>query len=428
MPLSTIQRTTLANGLRVVVEPVPDVRSVSVGVWVDTGSRDEYDGVRGVSHFLEHLLFKGTQRWSAVEIAWAMDAVGGEFNAFTSKEHTVFYVRTLDADVPLGLDILADITQRPAFRSADIESERSVVLEEINMYEDSPDDLVHDLFIGALLADHPLGPPVLGTRESIEAMTRDGIAGYHALRYKPSTFVVAAAGNLDPDTFVAAVEAAWGGMAGTAPQRPLRQPVRAERVRADERPTEQAHIMLGTETIDRASDRRHALTLLNHIFGGGMSSRLFQEVREKRGLVYSVYSYRSLFQETGFLAAYAGTAPERADNTLAVLSAEWDRLGAGVSADELTAAKSHVRGALALSQEDTASRMSRIGKAELIYGRVPTIDETVAEIEAVTLDEVNALAGELAASPRTLAVIGPCAESSLPIRGAAAHAPQADAV
>lgn len=402
-----ITKTLLSNGLRIVLEPTSGVRSVAVGVWVDVGSRDEAEGTYGASHFLEHLLFKGTERWSARAIAESLDAVGGDFNAFTGKEQTAFYVRTLDEDVPLGMDILADITQRPAFRPEEVESERNVVVEEINMYEDSPDELVHDVFGQAILPGHPLGRPIVGTKESIAAMTPAVIAEYFATRYRPDRTVIAAAGNIDPGGFAAEVAGHWGDLLGTAPVRDVHRPSPAVPRRVDERPTEQAHVVVGTRTMARDDDRRHALTVLNHVFGGGMSSRLFQEVREKRGLAYSVYSYRSLYQETGIFAVYAGTAPGRAEETLDVVLGEIRRLAAGMTPDELAAAKGHVRGSLALSQEDTLSRMSRIGRAELTLGRVPEIDDLVAEIDSVTLDDVNALAAELAESPRTLTVIGP---------------------
>ncbi len=402
-----ITKTLLPNGLRIVLEPVPGVRSVAVGVWVDAGSRDEAEGTYGASHFLEHLLFKGTEKWSARAIAESLDAVGGDFNAFTGKEQTAFYVRTLDDDVPLGMDILADITQRPAFRPDEVESERNVVVEEINMYEDSPDELVHDVFGEAVLPGHPLGRPIVGSRESITAMARGAIAEYFATRYRPDRTVVAAAGNIDPGRFANEVAAHWGDLAGRAPERDVHSPDAAVARRIDEKPTEQAHVVVGTRTMARDDARRHALTVLNHVFGGGMSSRLFQEVREKRGLAYSVYSYRSLYQETGLFAVYAGTAPGRAEETLDVVLGEIGRLAAGITPAELAAAKGHVRGALALSQEDTLSRMSRIGRAELTLGVVPEIDDLVAEIDAVTLDDVNVLAAELAASPRTLTVIGP---------------------
>lgn len=402
-----IKRATLDNGIRVVIEKVPGVRSVSCGVWVDVGSRDEGDGERGASHFLEHLLFKGTERWSALDIAQSLDAVGGEFNAFTSKEYTVFYVRTLDDDIDLGLDILSDITQRPALRTEDVDAERNVVLEEILMYEDSPDEIVHDHFAAAIMPRHPLGFPVLGTKESIGRVPRDRIQHWFETRYTPDRTVLAVAGNVDPGEFLRRLEVRWGAASGTAPAREIQTVLGSAPVAVDNRDTEQAHLVLGVEAIPQRDERRHALALVAHVFGGGMSSRLFQEVREKRGLVYSVYAYRSLFVETGWLASYAGTAPDRVTETLDVLTAEWNKLGQGITEDELAAAKSHVKGGLALSQEDTGNRMTRIGRSEITLDEVPDIDEVVRRVEAVTLDEANDLASELSRRARTLAVIGP---------------------
>lgn len=402
-----ILRTTLDNGVRVVVEEVPGVRSVACGVWVDVGSRDEGEGVYGASHFLEHLLFKGTDRWSALQIAKSLDAVGGEFNAFTSKEYTAYYVRTLDCDIDLGLDILADITQQPALRTEDVDSERNVVIEEILMYEDSPDELVHDLFGETLLADHPLGRPVLGGKDSIAAIGQEQVHDYFCTMYTPDRFVLAVAGNVDAESFVDRLAKRWAHRRGSVAPRSLSEMALPARRRVDRRPTEQAHIVLGVPAFSRGDDRRHALAILAHVFGGGMSSRLFQELREKRGLCYSVYAYRSLFAEIGYLATYTGSATEHARETLDVLRAEWERLAQGISAEELHCAKTHVRGGLALSQEDTGSRMSRIGSAELTLGEVPDIDEVVRRIDAVNLDDVNTVAQALCSQELSMAVIGP---------------------
>jgi len=398
---------TLDNGLRVVVEEVPAVRSVAVGVWVDCGSRDEVPGTHGASHFLEHLLFKGTDTRSAEDIARSLDAVGGEFNAYTTKETTVFHVRTLDDDIGLGLDVLADITQRPAMRPDEVEAERNVVLEEINMYEDSPDELVHDIFCERFLSDHELGRPVIGTRSSITEMARDDIMGHFSRWYGADRIVVAVAGSVDVDAAVAEVERRWGAMPSAAGRRGLTAPASPGRSGIEVRDTEQVHLVLGSPTFDRADERRYALSLLNHIFGGGMSSRLFQEIREKRGLTYSVYSYRSLFQETGYFAAYAGCAPDRVAETLEVLNAEWDRAAEGVTDVELANAKGHLRAQMAMSQEDTASRMGRIGRALLTLGEVITVDDVVSRIDAVTRSDVDAVAAEVFRAPRTLVVLGP---------------------
>ncbi len=405
-----IARRTLDNGVRIVLEQVPHVRSVATGIWVGVGSRDETQGVYGTSHFLEHLLFKGTDTRSAIDIAQAFDEIGGEFNAFTSKEQTAFYVRTLDEDALLGLDVLADITQRPAFRPEDIESERRVVLEEIAMHEDSPDEVVHELFSEVMFAGHPLGRSILGPPSSIEALSDSSIAAYHRAHYRPDTIVVAAAGNLDPEVFFKEVETRWSTFAMPPSPAAERLPGRLEAIsarRVESRESEQVHLIVGTQTIGHGDPLRHALALLNHVFGGGMSSRLFQEVRERRGLVYSVYSFRSLFEDFGQLGVYAGTVPDHAPETLDVIQSEFDRLGAGISRDELEAARNSLKGALALSQEDTFSRMSRLGRSELALREAPTMDELVARLEAVTLDETNELARNLAGAPMTTVAIGP---------------------
>lgn len=404
-----IIRQTLDNGVRVVVEKVPAVRSVATGVWVDVGSRDETADVFGVSHFLEHLLFKGTQEWSAAEIARCFDAIGGEFNAFTSKEQTVFVARTLDENLGTGLDVLADITQHPAFRPDDIDAERQVVLEEINMRDDSPDEIVHEMFAAVMAPGHALGREVLGTRDVIASVSRDAIARYHADNYTADRFVIAAAGNVEPEAFLDDIRKRWGPMPDRADpwSRSHDAPTGAIGLSIEERDSEQVHLVLGVEALAEADERRHALAILNHIFGGGMSSRLFQKVREERGLVYTVFSFRSAYSDFGTLAAYAGTSKSRCAETLQVVSDEFDALGAGISPEEFEAARTHIKGALALSQEDTYSRMARIGRAELIFDEVPSMDDVVARIEAVTLDDVNTLAAELAGRQRTLSAIGP---------------------
>lgn len=402
-----ISHRSLPNGLRVVVEKVPGVRSVAVGVWVDVGSRDEIPVTFGASHFLEHLLFKGTDRWSAEAIARELDAVGGEFNAWTSKEQTVFHVRVLDDDLDLGLDILADITQRPALRPAEVDSERNVVLEEINMYEDSPDDLVHDIFGEVILHHHALGRPVLGTRDTITAMARDDVAAHFARWYGAGRTVIAVAGNIDPDAVIDRIGALWEDMAPAAGERTLAVPDLAGTTEVRPRDTEQTHLVLGAAAFPRDDPRRYALAAVNHVFGGGMSSRLFQEIRERRGLVYSTYSYRSLFEETGFVAAYAGCAPERAGETLDLLRDQWAAMAGGISAGELANAKGHLRAQMAMGEEDTASRMGRIGRSLLTYAEVATIDELIGRVDAVTLEDTSALCAEVFSRPTTLVVLGP---------------------
>jgi predicted Zn-dependent peptidase len=410
----TIRRTRLDAGLRVVTESMPSLRSAAVGCWVGTGSRDEPDELAGASHFLEHLLFKGTERRTAAQVAEDIESVGGDMNAFTAQELTAYYVRVPDERLPLAVEILSDILWSPALREEDVDAERHVILEEIHMHDDSPEDMVHDVFADAVFPEHPIGREVIGSPKTIEAMSPADIAAFHALHYRPSNVVVAAAGNVDHDEVVALVEA---GLAATGGDRPPREaypgdpPPRA--VAVLERDTEQAHIVLGMRSIRRDDPDRYALTVLNQAFGGGMSSRLFQEVREQRGLAYSVYSYRAAYEETGALAVSAGTSPERVDELLGVVDAQLERLVAdgGVTDRELDAAKGHLRGSLALSLESSSSRMHRLGQSELTLGEVPTLDELVAKVDAVGPDDVARVVERVVdGDARTLAVVGPFAE------------------
>jgi predicted Zn-dependent peptidase len=404
-----VRRTRLSSGLRIVTESLPASRSVTVGAWVGSGARDEPPSRSGASHFLEHLLFKGTDRRGAREIAEAVESVGGEMNAFTTHEQTVFYVRMPDSQLDLGIDILADVLWSPAFRADDVETERQVILEEIGMRDDTPDDLVHDLFTRAHFSDHPLGREVLGTEETIEAMPRDGIADYHHAHYEPANVVLAAAGNLAHDHLVAMIESRSPQSMPQRPEREHAQPAPTGALAVVTRPTEQAHVVLGMRSVAALDPDRDALTVMNHALGGGMASRLFQEIREERGLAYSVYSYRAAFDESGYLAIYAGTAPERIQETLEVIESQLDRLvNEGLPANELEAAKGHLTGSLAMSLETSASRMRRLGRSELVEGEIPTLDEVVARIEAVTADDVRRVVDRvLRDAPRTLAVVGP---------------------
>jgi predicted Zn-dependent peptidase len=408
-----IRTTTLDCGITVVTESMPDVRSVAAGFWVAVGSRDEAAPQAGASHFLEHLLFKGTDDRSASEIAEVVDAVGGEINAFTTKEYTAFYVRMLSDHIDLGLDVLSDIMWSPAFRSDEIEAERQVILEEILMHGDEPADLVHEVFTEALFPGHPLGREVLGEESTIRNMSRDDIRSFHEHHYRPANIVMAAAGYLQHDEVVAGVERRFAGShGGAAPQRmaPVAQP---ERVRVIQRPTEQAHIVVGSPGLDRDDDDRYSMAVVNHVLGGGMSSRLFQEIREKRGLVYSVYSYRAAYEGAGALAVYAGTAPAHVEQVLDLVRGEVDRMAAhGVTPRELELAKGHLKGTMALSLEDSGARMSRIGRSQLVHGRVLTFDEVVAAIEAVTVDDVGRVAADVLNRPRVLAVVGPFADDA----------------
>jgi len=410
----SISLTRLGAGLRVVTEELPALRSAAVGFWVGTGSRDEPDETAGTSHFLEHLLFKGTRDRSALEIAQAVESVGGDMNAFTTQELTAFYVRVPDDRLDVALDILSDIVWGPALRSEDVESERQVILEEIRMRDDTPDDLVHDLFASALFPGHPLGREVLGTQSSIGAMSRDAIADYHRHHYRPANVVVAAAGNLTHEHVVERVAEGLTGIDGDRPARPATNETPPRPLAVLPRPTEQAHVVLGMRGLSRHDPDRYALTVLNQAFGGGMASRLFQEVRERRGLAYSVYSYRSSFADTGAVAIYVGTAPGRVEEALAVVDGELGRLVAdhGITEAELDAAKGHLKGSIALSLESSISRMHRIGSSELTLGEIPTLDEVVARVDAVGPDDIARIVDRVfGRGERTLAVVGPFEET-----------------
>jgi predicted Zn-dependent peptidase len=407
-----ITRSVLPGGLRVVTEAMPGVRSASVGIWVPVGSRDESPALAGSSHFLEHLLFKGTTTRSALDIASTMDAVGGEFNAFTEKEHTCYYATVLDRDLILAVDIVADVVLNATITSPNVDVERSVVLEEIAMRDDDPADLVHDEFSSALYGDTPLGRPILGTEDSIHTLTRTQINGYYRRRYVPSSMVVAVAGNVVHAEVVAAVRSAFAGRSEAAapsvrrPVAPRRPPVRPIAVIAEE--TEQANVVLGMHGFDRHDPRRFVVGVLSAALGGGMSSRLFQRIREERGLAYSVYSYASSYSDAGQFGVYAGCTPGKTDEVLGLMTAELDSVAAGsLTEAEVERGKGQMRGGIVLGLEDSSSRMTRIGKSELTYGDILGVDELLERVDAVTTEQVCDVAAELLSQPRCLTVVGP---------------------
>jgi predicted Zn-dependent peptidase len=421
-PDSTVRRTVLPGGLRVVTEFLPAVRSVALGIWVGVGSRDEDPAHAGATHYLEHLLFKGTGKRTALEISAEMDAVGGELNAFTAKEYTCYYARVLDADLPLAIDVLSDMVTSSLIEPKDVDAERNVVLEEIAMNEDDPADSVHEAFTTQLFGDTPLGRPVLGTVDSINAITREQIWEHYAARYTPPHLVVAAAGSLDHDAVVAGVEAAFGHVlaqsAGATPATPRLRgagglwdgygPAAGSGVTLVSRPIEQANLVLGCEGLSRTDERRFALGVLNAALGGGMSSRLFQEVREKRGLAYSVYSFASQHADTGLWGVYVGCLPSKADEVLSICSAEVAKVvESGLTDAELDRGKGQVRGGIVLGLEDPSSRMTRLGKSELVYPALEPVDDILAAIDAVTHDDIRAIASEVLTRPKVLAVVGP---------------------
>jgi len=410
-----VRRTVLPGGLRVITETLPAVRSAAFGIWAGVGSRDEGPAHAGATHYLEHLLFKGTRKRTALEISATMDAVGGELNAFTGKEYTCYYARVLDADLPLAIDVLSDMVTSSLIESKDVDAERGVILEEIAMNEDDPSDTVHEAFVRQLFGDTPLGRPILGTVDSINGITQDQIAEHYRARYTPDHLVVAAAGRLDHDTVVQQAERAFrhvldGAAQPAAPRLAgaAASPGEGRGVRLVSRGIEQANLVLGCAALSRTDDRRFPLGVLNAALGGGMSSRLFQEVREKRGLAYSVYSFTSQHADAGLWGVYAGCLPSKADDVLSICRDEIAKVvSGGLTGAELERGKGQLRGSMVLVLEDPSSRMSRLGKSELVYPRLEPVDDILASIEAVTHDDVRAVAADILAKPKVLAVVGP---------------------
>ncbi|HJQ78048.1 MAG TPA: pitrilysin family protein [Acidimicrobiia bacterium] len=401
--------TTLPNGLRVLTESMPSLRSVALGCWIDTGTRDENDNEAGVSHFLEHLLFKGSEKLSAREVNETLDAIGAESNAFTSKETTCYWARLLDQDLPAGLDVLSEIIQRPAFRPHEIDSERQVVVEEINMNEDDPGDVVFENFSTAVFAGHPLEEPVLGTRESIRGMSRDDIHGYWKRRYGTGSLVVAAAGSVDHGAVVDMVAERFGDWAGDPVDHQYGDCVVEPRVNITTRETEQAHLILGGPGLDRKDERRWAFEVLNHVMGSGMSSRLFREVREERGLAYAVYGFKLAYADSGAWGVHVGTTPHQTDTAMSVIRAELAKVvDEGITPEELERAKGSMRGGLALALEDANSRMVRLGRDELAGMPHLSVDERLEKLESVDIDMVKSVAADIyGASVRVMGAVGP---------------------
>ncbi len=414
--IGTVRRTTLPGGLRIVTETLPSVRSATFGIWAHVGSRDETPALNGATHYLEHLLFKGTAQRSALDISSAIDAVGGEMNAFTAKEYTCYYARVLDTDLPLAIDVVCDMLTGSLILDSDVDAERGVILEEIAMTEDDPGDVVHDLFAQTMFGDTPLGRPVLGTVDTINALSRGQIARFYKKHYDPTHLVVAAAGNVDHATVVRQVRRAFekaGALTRTdaAPIAPRdgRKTIRtAGRVELLGRKTEQAHVVLGMPGLARTDERRWALGVLNTALGGGMSSRLFQEVREKRGLAYSVYSYTSGFADCGLFGVYAGCRPSQVHDVLRICRDELDKVASdGLGDDEIARAVGQLSGSTVLGLEDTGAIMNRIGKSELCWGTQMSVDDMLARIAAVTPDEVREVARDVLTRRPSLSVIGP---------------------
>ncbi|MGQ0678742.1 MAG: M16 family metallopeptidase [Actinomycetota bacterium] len=399
----------MPSGLTVLTERMPEVRSVALGFWINIGSRDEPAPLQGSSHFLEHLLFKGTASRSARDIAEAFDAVGGEANAFSEKEYTCFYGRVLDKDLPMAAEVLSDMMLNSTIASSDVEAERNVILEELAMLEDTPEDLVHDVFAETVFSGHPLGREIMGTVNTVRQIDHDALRAFHQVNYRSANMAVAAAGNVEHEQVLKWIGDGFGAGDQAPPVRVLSTPGPGQRLNLLNRPTEMAHLVVGGLGYHSRHPLRFAWGVVDNLLGGGMSSRLFQEIREKRGLVYSVFSYRNLFTETGAYGIYAGTAPGTAREVVDLIFAELDAmLESGVSEVELERAKGHMKGGVVLALEDPSSRMSRLGRSEIVGGELITIDEILARVEAVTMEQVATVARELfQPENRILTAIGP---------------------
>jgi predicted Zn-dependent peptidase len=411
-----VRRTVLDNGLRIITETLPQLRSAAFGIFVGVGSRDESVELAGASHFLEHLLFKGTKKRSTWDIASQIEAVGGDTNAYTGKEYTCFYARVLDRDVSLAVDVITDMIANSVLDPAEMDIERGVVLEEIGMHADEPDDAVHDLFIGELFGAHPLGRPILGTSQSIAAMPRDDLYAYYRQFYQPHRMVISAAGNIQHDEVVAQVEALLGQNSPVTDAIPRQAPIEilAGNTKMSYKDTDLAHLIMGAQGINRYDDRRYALTVLNQILGGGMSSRLFQEIREKRGLAYSVYSFTNLFADAGICGVYVGCAKSQLRTVIDVVAEQLTTVvKEAITAEELARGIGMVTGSTVLGLEDSGARMERIGKGELLYGDFISVDELLRRISAVTVEQVKEVAIEVLDHPLSIDIIGPISDADI---------------
>jgi predicted Zn-dependent peptidase len=413
---SRVRRTVLPSGVRILSEDVPGSQSATVGFWVAVGSRDEVPVTYGSTHFLEHLLFKGTTARTALDIAVAFDEVGGEHNALTAKEHTCYYAKVRDRDLPMAVTVLADMFTSSLLDPEEFESERGVILEELAMADDDPSDVVSESFFEAVFGEHPLGRPIGGNPAAISAVTREAVWEHYRANYRAQDLVITVAGAVDHDALVGWVTAALGtaGWDLALPSTPVarRDPTvdlidRGSPLVVVERPIEQANLMIGVAGLPAADPRRPVITVLNSVLGGGMSSRLFQEVREKRGLAYSVYSFSASYSDAGLVGLYAGCSPKRAPQVADLMLAEFRRLAAdGISDEELRRARGQLGGASALALEDSDTRMSRLGRSELTLGEFLDLDETLRRLDAVTADDVRELARELASRPLSVAAVG----------------------
>ncbi|MBI2843567.1 MAG: insulinase family protein [Armatimonadetes bacterium] len=406
---TTVKKTTLPNGIRVLSESVPYVDSASVGVWVNVGSRHEHGKDKGISHFIEHMLFKGTERRSARQIADEMDTIGGHLNAFTDKETTWFYAKVLSEHLTVAVDIISDMMLNSVFDPVELDRERNVILEEIKRHEDTPDDLVHDLFAQTLWHGHPLGNSVIGTRKSVESFAHDDLIEYLGKNYTPDSIIVSAAGNLEHDYLVDLVANHYGKMEGHQKSRQNLPATSSGDTRFSSKRTEQVHFCIGAQGFPQQNDEKYTLAVLDAALGGGMSSRLFQEIRENRGLVYTIGSYSASYREAGMFTVYAGTSPSNVELVIDLVKKEFETVKTTrVDEVELLRAKNQIRGALVLGQESMSNRMSRMANSELYFGRNIPLQEVIDAVMGVTAEDVQRVANELLVDGRiALAVVGP---------------------
>ena len=411
-----VQKTVLPNGIQVVTEEIPSVHSVSVGIWVEAGSRDERSEENGISHFIEHMLFKGTQRRSARQIAKEIDAVGGILNAFTSKEFSSFYAKVMAEHFPVALDLLFDLYLNSLFAAEELEKERQVIVQEINMVEDTPDEYIHDLFSQSFWPHHPLGLPILGRLNTISRMDRRTLKGFFLKHYLQIPPIIVAAGKLKHEDLLRPVQEALRKIRPRPKERKSHPPRPHPQIQVKNKQLEQVHLLLGTQGFSVVHPRRYAFTVLNTILGGGMSSRLFQEVREKRGLAYSVYSFASSFVDSGLLGIYVGTGEHTLNRVLQVILREMKRLAENsIRPKELRSAKEQLKGNLLLSLESTDSRMSRLAKNEIFFHRFVSTEEIIEGIEKVSAEEISSLAQEIFRPDSfSLTVLGPVTEKTIP--------------
>ncbi len=402
------RKTILENGVTVITEQMDTVRSVALGIWFAVGSRDETPAEAGMSHFMEHMMFKGTPTLTAAQISETFDGLGAELNAFTSKEYTCYYARLVDTHMPTAVELLSDMVVNSLLEDDAAQREREVVIEEIARMEDTPDDRIHEVFAHALWPDHPIGLPILGSRETVGGFDNAQSTAFRARHYLTGNCVVAAAGNIDHDELVELIRTHLTLPDGPRSDRPTAHAAGASRLAVLTKETEQTHIIYGMSGMNAHHEDRFVLTVLDTVLGGGMSSRLFQEIREKRGLAYSVFSFHSLFQDTGQYAIYAGTRPDNSEQIVRLIQAEVERMrSSGITPEELERATESIKGHLVLGLESTRNRMSRLGKSEATGGELLSVDELVSRIDAVTREDIVRVAEDLFGGGRVLAMIGP---------------------